>query len=87
MIEKPTPPGPRLIREDFLPNEPMKNYRIKKVVENGGIPLYYIQKKVLWIWWIDTNLNGFDWFLELEHAKKAIRDNIKITVEYICDLN
>lgn len=81
--EKPKFPNPRLIREDFLPYEPMKNYRIKKVIY-GGQPLYYPQKKVLW-WWVDTDLNGFNYFYELETAKKAIRD--VNTVEYIYDFD
>ena len=80
--EKPKFPKPRLIREDFLP-EPMKNYRIKKVIENGQ-PIYYPQKKVLW-WWVDTELNGFNYFYELEHAKKTIRNANTLTVEYIYD--
>ena len=41
-MEKPTFPKPRIIREDFLP-EPMKNYRIKKVTENGET-VYHPQK-------------------------------------------
>ena len=82
MIEKPKFPPARLIREDFLPNEPMKNYRIKKVIEDGR-PLYYPQKKFLW-WWRSVDLNGWRSFFELEDAKEAIRNT---EVEYIYDLD
>jgi hypothetical protein len=78
---KPEFPKPRLIREDFLP-EPMKKYRIKKVIEDGR-ELYYPQKKFLW-WWRNVNLNGFSSFYDLEYAKKVIRDT---NVEYIYDLD
>jgi len=55
-VKKPEFPKPRIIREDFLPNEPMKNYRIKKVIEQGTSE-YYPQKKILW-WWED--ICGFE---------------------------
>ena len=30
----------------------MKNYRIKKVVEQGHT-VYYVQRRFLWFWWVD----------------------------------
>ena len=81
-MKKPEPPKSRLIREDFLPYEPMNKYRIKKVIEDGQ-ELYYPQKKFLW-WWSNVNLNGFSSFYDLENAKRAIRDT---NVEYIYDLD
>ena len=52
-MKKPEFPKPRLIREDFLPEQdPMENkYRIKKITKGGGKVLYYPQKKFLWFWW------------------------------------
>jgi len=80
MTEKPEFPKPRLIREDFLPYESMKNYRIKKVIEHN-ITWYYPQVKVLW-WWI--NLDYYTGFLSLEEAQKALCYRIKgNVVEYI----
>ena len=86
MIEKPKPPGPRLIREDFLP-EPMSKYRIKKVTDNQGITLYYPQKKVLW-WWEDVfgfgRYNYGGCFSTLEEAQEKLRGYFKYpVVEYI----
>ena len=91
MIEKPKPPGPRLIREDFLPNEPMSKYRIKKVTDDDGTR-YYPQKKVLW-WWDDVfgfgryNFGGY--FPTLEEAKRALHKKVykEKTLEYFYDLN
>jgi hypothetical protein len=81
-MDKPTFPKPRLIREDFLPNQPMKNYRIKKVTKDRQT-LYYTQQKFLW-WWVDVNLRGFDYFYDLDNAKQAILNTISDTVvEYI----
>lgn len=50
-MKKPEPHGPRLIREDFLPEEdPLMNYRIKKITKGNGKVSYYPQKKFLWFW-------------------------------------
>lgn len=50
-MTKPEFPKPRIIREDFLPEQdPMSNYRIKKVTKPNGISWYYPQKKFLWFW-------------------------------------
>ena len=50
-MKKPEPPKPRIIREDFLPEQdPMENYRIKKVTKPDGKIQYYPQKKFLWFW-------------------------------------
>ena len=88
MTEKPEFPKPRIIREDFLPNEPMKNYRIKKVIEQGTSK-YYPQKRILW-WWEDIcGLGRYYWekdFSTLEEAKQALHKKVyeeKREVEYI----
>ena len=87
-MEKPEFPKPRIIREDFLPNEPMKNYRIKRVIEQGTSK-YYPQKKILW-WWVDIcGLGRYYWerdFSTLEEAKQALHKKVygeKRKVEYI----
>jgi hypothetical protein len=50
-MKKPEFPKPRLIREDFLPEQdPLINYRIKKVTKPDGKVRYYPQKKFLWFW-------------------------------------
>jgi len=51
-MKKPQFPKPRIIREDFLPEQdPLMNYRIKKVTKPDGKVWYYPQKKFLWFWW------------------------------------
>jgi hypothetical protein len=84
VTEKSEFPKPRLIHEDFLPFEPMKNYRIKKVIEYNTT-WYYPQVKVLW-WWHDlfSRNSYYTGFLSLEQAQKALCSHIKgIMVEYI----
>ena len=50
-MKKPEFPNSRIISDSFLPEqEPMKNYRIKKVTKGNDIE-YYPQKKILWFWW------------------------------------
>jgi hypothetical protein len=50
-MKKPEFPKPRIIREDFLPEQdPLKNYRVKKVTQSDGKVRYYPQKKFLWFW-------------------------------------
>jgi hypothetical protein len=50
-MKKPEFPKPRIIREDFLPEQdPLMNYRIKKVTKPDGEVWYYPQKKFLWFW-------------------------------------
>ena len=56
-MKKPEFPKPRLIREDFLPEQdPLMNYRIKKVTKPNGEIWYYPQTKFLWFW---MNLDDF----------------------------
>jgi hypothetical protein len=51
-MNKPEFPKAQLIREDFLPEQdPLENYRIKKVTKGDGTVWYCPQKKVLWFWW------------------------------------
>jgi hypothetical protein len=53
-MNKPEFPKPQLIREDFLPEQdPMNNYRIKKVTKGDGKVWYHPQKKFLWFFWVD----------------------------------
>ena len=50
-MKKPEFPKPRLIREDFLPEQdPLMNYRIKKITQSNGEVWYYPEKKFLWFW-------------------------------------
>lgn len=57
-MKNPEPPKPRLIREDFLPEQdPMSRYRIMKVTKPDGKSWYYPQKKFLWFWW-NIGVNG-----------------------------
>jgi hypothetical protein len=61
----------------------MRNYRIKKVTCGYENILYYPQTRILW-WWVNLNLRGFDYFYDLEIAKKALCSHIKGNiVEYI----
>jgi hypothetical protein len=55
-MNKPEFPKPQLIREDFLPEQdPMNNYRIKKITKGDGTVWYHPQKKVLWFFWVDIS--------------------------------
>ena len=93
MIEKPEFPKPRLIREDFLPYEPMKNYRIKKVTD-GNVTRYFPQVKHLF-WWHNliysppytyNNDGGFSTLEEARYAIQKLKKKEK-SVEYIYDLD
>jgi hypothetical protein len=70
-VKKPEFPPARPIREDFLP-EPMKNYRIKKVTENG-LTKYYPQVRVLF-WWhnLFSLYDHYDGFRTLDEAQKKL---------------
>lgn len=90
MIEKPKFPEPRLIREDFLPNEPMSKYRIKKVTDADGTR-YYPQKK-FFFWWEYLNspsFNNFGFYRTYDEARFDIQKRMKNekTVEYFYDLD
>jgi len=62
--QKPDFPEPQLIREDFLPEQdPMRNYRIKKITKGDGNVRYYPQKKFLWFW---VNLIGSVGYYDIE---------------------
>jgi hypothetical protein len=66
----------------------VKDYRIKKVVEQGHT-VYYVQRRFLWFWWMDiyqpdtiTNNNGRGFcgqgfFLTLEEAKEELRSELE----------
>lgn len=60
-MKKPEFPKPRLIREDFLPEQdPMENYRIKKVTKPDGKSWYFPQKKIFgFLWWNLVDVDGY----------------------------
>lgn len=59
-MNKPEFPKSRLIREDFLPEQdPLMNYRIKKVTKPDGKDWYYPEKKFLWFWWNIGHTEGY----------------------------
>lgn len=84
-MKKPEPPKPRLIREDFLPEQdPMRNYRIKKVMKPDGKVWYYPQKKFLWFWMnLDEDGGGCygseSWAQSrvFEHYHKTLEDKVE----------
>jgi hypothetical protein len=84
MLEKPSFPKPRTIREDFLP-EPMKKYRIKKETY-GDTTKYYPQER-WFFWWF--NIFSCDVYFDggystLEEAQKRLCGYVKGTmVEYL----
>lgn len=59
-MKKPDFPIPRIIRENFLPEQdPLMNYRIKKVTKGDDKVSYYPQKKILWFWWNIGPADGY----------------------------
>jgi hypothetical protein len=83
-MKKPEFPKPRLIREDFLPKQdPLMNYRIKKVTKPNGKVWYYPQKKFLWFWVdLDKDGGGYDsecWAQQrvFEHYDKTLKDKVE----------
>jgi hypothetical protein len=86
MIEKPNPPNPRIIREDFLPEDDMlKNYRILKTQDKEGRDVYYPQYKFLGLFWlyIDANIKIRTFNDAIYYIKREIIAKRKPTVEYI----
>lgn len=86
-MEKPEFPNPRLIREDFLPEQdPLMNYRIKKVTKGDGKTWYYPQKKILWFWWdIGSGYYGGYSCYELANGRiiEDYESHLKDKVEYL----
>lgn len=83
-MNKPEFPIPRIIREDFLPEQdPLMKYRIKKVTGKSGYERYYPQVKILWLFWV--NLFGeVGWYDSYEEANKSlIREITPEKVEYL----
>lgn len=83
-MKKPEPPKPRIIREDFLPEQdPLMNYRIKKVTKPDGKSWYYPQKKFLWFWVnLDEDGGGYgseSWAQSrvFEHYNKTLKDKVE----------
>ena len=87
--QKPEFPRPRLIREDFLPYEPMKNYRIKKVTDEEDTR-YYPQVKFLF-WWYNliypSPYNGDGGFSTLEVAQEKLCSYLKKSVVEFIDFD
>jgi hypothetical protein len=89
---KPEFPKPRLIREDFLPEQDqMNNYRTKKITKGDETVWYQPQKKVLWFFWVDiSNIGPFSskhWANEIitEDFQKSQKDKIEY-LEYDASL-
>lgn len=85
-MNKPEFPKARLIREDFLPEQdPLQNYRIKKVTKRNGEIWYYPQKKFLWFW--VNMVNSIESYGTKGWANAVIRtdfqDKQKDKVEYL----
>jgi hypothetical protein len=83
-MKKPEFPKPQLIREDFLPEQdPMNNYRIKKVTKGDGKVWYFPQKKVLWFFWVEiSNIGSFSnkhWANDIiiEDFQKSQKDKVE----------
>lgn len=85
-MKKPQFPKPRIIREDFLPEQdPMENYRIKKVTKPDGKVRYHPQKKIFgFLWW---NLVDFEGYSSENWAQERVFDDynktLKDKVEYL----
>jgi hypothetical protein len=98
-MNKPEFPQPRLIRDDFLPEQdPMKNYRIKKETsyyKGEEFVRYFAQKKVFGIWvdierkWSNLLDSYFriEYYDSLTYANNAIWEHYnsktKNKVEYL----
>ena len=85
-MKKPEFPKPRLIREDFLPKQdPLMNYRIKKVTKPDGKVWYYPQKKFLWFWMSLVDSGGYGserWAQQVifEYYNKTLKDKVEYLV-------
>ena len=83
IMKKPEFPKPRLIREDFLPKQdPLMNYRIKKVTKPDGKVWYYPQKKFLWFWMSLDDDGGYGserWAQQVifEYYNKTLKDKVE----------
>lgn len=86
-MNKPEFPKARIIREDFLPEQdPLRNYRIKKVISDDGVVWYQSQKKILWFWvnmkyQPTTSIEWANYFI-FEDIKKH-QENKEVKVEYL----
>jgi hypothetical protein len=82
-MKKPEFPKPRLIREDFLPEQdPLMNYRIKKITKPDGKEWFYPQKKFLWFWMNLYDNDGYgseSWAQTkvFEHYNKSLKDKVE----------
>jgi hypothetical protein len=82
-MKKPEFPKPRLIREDFLPEQdPLMNYRIKKITKPDGKVRYCPQKKFLWFWMNFDDGGGYgseSWAQQVifEDYNKTLKDKVE----------
>lgn len=83
---KPQPPGPRLIREDFLPNKMdniLEKYRIQKTpfrnLSTGEKNFTYVVEEKRWFGWKKLGFNGdiISYFYSYAAANKALYDHIR----------
>ena len=86
-MKKPEPPKSRLIRVDVLPEQdPMKNFRIKKVTDRDGTR-YYPQHKFLGLFWKNMFSLGIYWdgsYKTFEEAQRNLCNYLKEpVVEYL----
>jgi hypothetical protein len=79
-MKKPEFPKPRLIREDFLPEQdPLMNYRIKKITKPDGEVRYCPQKKIFGLlWW---EICGFEGYSTESRAQRKIFDDYNKTLK------
>ena len=86
MIDKPEPPKPRLIREDFLPEDNiLKNYRVLKTQDKEGRDIYYPQYRFLGLFWlcIDAHRKLYSFNDAIYHIKLDLIAKRKPKVEYL----
>ena len=84
-MKKPEFPEPRLIREDFLPEQDLmkNNYRIKKITTPSGYEKYYPQVKILWLFWVNM-FGDFGWYDSYQEANwRLIIEITPNKVEYL----
>lgn len=83
--QKPAPPPPRLIREEFLPEQYQLKYRIKKVNRNGES--YFYVQKMGFFRWKNFDPLGYCSFRTYEDANKYLYYHImqenENSVEYL----
>lgn len=65
--------------QDFMKN----NYRIKKITTSSGYEKYYLQQKILWLFWVNM-FGDCGWYDSYEEAnRRLIREITPDKVEYL----